>query len=194
MNKKSCLVIVDMINGFIKEGALSDPSINLITPGIIEMIKKFRQMEYPIINFQDAHDENANEFKSFPKHCIKGTFESDLIDELKPFASTFITLYKNSTNGFMQPQFLETFSKLACDEFVIVGCCSDICVLQFGLSLQGYINENNLNVKLNVPRDLIETFNAPGHHQDACNATSITLLKAAGVEILKSYKEYDNEQ
>ena len=33
------LIVVDMINGFIKEGNMADPTINHITPKIIKLIK-----------------------------------------------------------------------------------------------------------------------------------------------------------
>ncbi len=186
MKNKSCLVIVDMINGFVKEGALSDVSIQKIVPGIVELTKKYQVENKAILSFQDAHSEDAKEFLSFPKHCLKGTAESELIQELKPYQDKMIQLYKNSTNGFMQDEFLDVFHKLDCDEFVVVGCCTDICVLQFSLSLQGYINEQDLNKKIIVVEDLVETFNAPGHAQQEYNKMAVSLLKGAGITVKNS--------
>ncbi len=184
--KKSCLVVVDMINGFLKEGALSDTTIQKIIPNVKQLIEKYVDQNQAIINFQDAHEEEAAEFSTFPKHCVKGSFEAELIEELKIYEKSMITLYKNSTNGFMQPQFLPLFNDLDCDEVVVVGCCSDICVLQFTLSLQGYINEHNLKIKVKVAQDAIETFDAPGHNQLECNRTTIKLLQGAGVEVINA--------
>ena len=38
---KKLLVIIDMINGFVKEGALADKQINNITPNIIKLIEEY---------------------------------------------------------------------------------------------------------------------------------------------------------
>ncbi len=189
MKNKSCLVIVDMINGFVKEGPLSDSSIQAIVPAIKSIAENYIQKNLPILSFQDAHELDAKEFKSFPVHCLKGSVESELIDELKVYEKEMIPLYKNSTNGFMQPEFLELFHRLDCEEIVVVGCCTDICVLQFALSLQGYINEHGLNVEVKVVEDAVQTFNAPGHDQDTCNINALQLLRAAGVELV-SLKEF----
>ncbi|MFV0479473.1 MAG: cysteine hydrolase family protein [Anaerorhabdus sp.] len=186
MKDKSCLVVVDMINGFVKEGALSDQSIQRIIPSVKSLIEKYIKEDGTIISFQDAHEEDAQEFNTFPIHCVKGSIESDLIEELKPYEKEMIPLYKNSTNGFMQPEFLGLFQRLDCNDYVIVGCCTDICVLQFALSLQGYINEHNLNCRVKVVEDAVETFNTDVHNQASCNANAFQLLKSAGIALVKT--------
>lgn len=186
---KKCLVIIDMIHGFIHEGALSDPSIDEITPNIVSLTKYFIEKDYPILNFQDSHDESANEFTAFPPHCLIDSHESELIDELLPFKDKMTTLYKNSTNGFMHPNFINEFNKIDANEFICVGCCTDICVLQFALSLNGYINQHNLNVKVSVVKDTVETFGLPGHEQSQFNEMALTLMANAGIKIIDSYKE-----
>ncbi|MEG1463060.1 MAG: isochorismatase family protein, partial [Anaerorhabdus sp.] len=115
--------------------------------------------------------------------------EAELIDELVPFKNKMVTLYKNSTNGFMHPDFINVFDKIHADEFVCVGCCTDICVLQFALSLKGYINQHNLKVGVSVVRDTVETFGLPGHEQGQFNEMAITLMANAGIKIIDSYKE-----
>ena len=81
---KKLLLVIDMVNGFVKEGALADKAINNITPNIINLIKKYVQEENDIISIQEGHNENSKEFKNFPKHCILGTEAAELIEELKP--------------------------------------------------------------------------------------------------------------
>ena len=46
---KKLLLVIDMVNGFVKEGALADKAINNITPNIINLIKKYVQEENDII-------------------------------------------------------------------------------------------------------------------------------------------------
>ncbi len=81
------LVVVDMVNGFIKKGAMADPNINHITEGIEKLIQKFKSENEGIAFIKDTHDETSTEFKKFPPHCIKGSSEEELISELKPFES-----------------------------------------------------------------------------------------------------------
>ena len=82
---EKCLIVVDMVNGFVREGVLHDDNISKIIPRQIELIKE-NQLEGNLIIFiKDTHDENAIEFKRFgnTKHCVRGTREADLVDELK---------------------------------------------------------------------------------------------------------------
>ena len=132
---RSLLVVVDMINGFIHTGALADPKIDHIIPAVVETVNAYLKHDFPVLAFRDCHNESAKEFSSFPPHCLKDSEESELIDELKPYADQFIILDKNSTNGFVQPEFLEVFQQMTdLRSVMIVGCCTDICVLQFALS------------------------------------------------------------
>ena len=39
---KKLLLVIDMVNGFVKEGALADEYINNITPNIIKLIEEFK--------------------------------------------------------------------------------------------------------------------------------------------------------
>ena len=75
------LVIVDMVKDFVNEWPLADNKISKITPKIIEQIKYFLSNSLPIISFRDCHSSD-DEFKIYPPHCIKGTSESELVNEL----------------------------------------------------------------------------------------------------------------
>ena len=89
------LFVIDMVNGFVKEGAMHDIKIMSIVPCIENLVREFDGDCYFI---RDAHDRDAVEFKSFPSHCVKGTSESEVIDELRPYVKKEIL--KNSTNAF----------------------------------------------------------------------------------------------
>ena len=80
--EKTKLCIVDVINGFIKCGPLSDESISQIIPEINLLSKVASEKGMEIISFYDNHDENSPEFESFPPHCLEGTEEASVVDEL----------------------------------------------------------------------------------------------------------------
>ena len=187
---RSLLVVVDMINGFIHTGALADPKIDQITPAVLDTVKAYLKRDFPILAFRDCHNESAKEFSSFPPHCLKDSEESELIKELKPYADQFIILEKNSTNGFVQPEFLEVFQQMTnLRSVMIVGCCTDICVLQFALSLKGYINQNDLSIEVIVPKDQVATFDAPGHSAKDYGHWALKLMANAGIHVVNNEEE-----
>ena len=174
---KRAIFVIDMINGFVKEGLMHDEYIMQIVPYIQ---KALNQVEKKNIFFiADTHEETAIEFKAFPTHCIKGSKESEVIDELKDWVVNPI-IEKNSTNAFhvMDKGLLDDY-----DEFVLVGCCSDICVLQFALSLKTYFNQCNLNKNVIVLKDGIATYQGEGHERDLYHELAINLMRQSGISI-----------
>ncbi|MEY8467891.1 cysteine hydrolase family protein [Faecalibaculum rodentium] len=103
--KQPVLFVVDMINGFAKQGALADPAISDAAPNIRKLIQS---LNAPTWFVADEHDWNAREFDAFPPHCLKNTEESDIIDELADCVEHRIP--KNSTNTFFAPDF-RSFSR-----------------------------------------------------------------------------------
>src|SRR3712207_4615476 len=97
-SNETALIIVDMINGFAKQGNLMSPRIKDIIPRVVNTTKICENNGFSIIAFLDAHTIDSIEFQNYPVHCLKGTFESQLINELKVFKSIHI-IDKNSTNG-----------------------------------------------------------------------------------------------
>ena len=72
---RSLLIIVDMVNGFVKEGALADPNIQKIIPRQLELLKQYLNEKSAVVFIKDTHEKESSEFKNFPPHCIKGTEE-----------------------------------------------------------------------------------------------------------------------
>lgn len=181
--KRPIIFVVDMINGFAKEGALSDQDILKIVPDIKTLLDKVR----PSIFICDAHDLNSREFQAFPLHCIKNTDESKVIDELKPYAKK--TIYKNSTNAFVSEgvqSFIEN-ELAAYQDIIIVGCCTDICIMQFALCMNTYLNQNELHdKKVIVPINMVETFHIPNAHDSMkWNEVACNLMLANAISVVE---------
>ena len=180
---KKLLVIVDMVNGFVKEGALADPKINQITPNIISKINEYLENSLPIISFRDCHKTNDIEFNTFPPHCIKGTSESNLIDELKPFEDYFIDIEKDTTNGYNTDAFKNYISNNTFDIIEVTGCCTDICVETFSLSLKDFFKENNIFTEIVVIENAVFTFDSPTHNAGQMHKKSIEKMRNNGIII-----------
>jgi len=182
---KKLLLIIDMINGFVKEGALADKQINNITPNIIKLIKENIKNDDEIITFQDGHSKNSKEFESFPVHCVLGTKEAELIDELMPYKDKMKLIRKNSTSGLVTSELLKYMEEKGkqLEEIVITGCCTDICVINFALPLKNYINEHNLNIKVKIYKNAVETYDSPIHNREEYNEIAFKIMNLNGIEI-----------
>ncbi len=186
---RSCLMIVDMINGFVKEGPLADPAICSIIKPIEQIIKDFIQKKDPVIAFCDAHDTNAKEFEVFLPHCIKGTKESELIEEFLPYKDDMIVFEKNSVNSFFAPGFENWLNDqpVFC-EYIITGCVTDICVFQLAASLVAYFHQHNITTNIIVTKDTSETFDIDQHPRESFNFMAYTLLAQLGVKVMDQYE------
>lgn len=183
---KKLLVIIDMVKGFVDEGNLADKNINKITPNIIKLIETFIASNNPIVTFRDTHKENDEEMKTYPLHCLAGTAECELIDELKPWSNNFIDIKKNTTNGFETDEFKSLINNNYFDEVHITGCCTDICVECFALSFANYIKEHNLNTKLIVYQNAVYTFDNPSHRAEKCHEESLKRMEENNITIKNS--------
>lgn len=160
---ETALIVVDMVNGFVNEGVLHDKNIRKIVPRQLELLEEAEKKGSLIILVKDTHNKNATEFKRFGNttHCIKGTSEAELIDELKPFEQkeNVITVEKNSTSLMESPEFREIVRQAEnLKEVNFVGCCTDICVFNGAMGLANYYDEWNRDVTINVHEDAIATY------------------------------------
>lgn len=183
----SALIVVDMVVGFVEEGILSSPRVKDMSTNLLELNN--RTEGYNKVYFVDSHNENAEELKSYPVHCIASTKEEELIDGLKESVikeDNITVIKKNSTNGFHVPEFKNWLDKIVdkVDNFIVVGCVTDICVLQFVLTLKTYFNQMDLSKRVIVPANCVETFDIPGHPGDEMNLFALANMKSNGIEIV----------
>ena len=189
-NNKTLLITVDMINGFITEGNLHCTSIKRIVPTVLELNSKLNNCAK--VFFADAHEEDSLEFKSFPKHCLIGSTESNIIDELIEVSKSALTYSKTTTNGFWTYEFRKLIENNTFKNVLITGCCTDICILNLALTLNTYFINNNENVNVIVIEDGVDTFDAPGHNADAYNIMSFNILKSNGIQVLRLNKKEES--
>lgn len=183
---KTALFVVDMVVGFVYSGALSSPRVAEIVNNIAELNKKTKG--YNKVFFLDNHEKDSQEFKFFPSHCVEGTEEAELIPELKTEDSEGHTHYikKNSTNAFHSKGFKNWLQKYEnqIENFIITGCVTDICVLQFALSLKSYFNEHNIDKKIIVPANCVETYDGGSHDGNLLNIFALYNMHTSGIEII----------
>ena len=182
------LFVIDMINGFVRRGALHDPAIAEAAQPIKDLIEL---LECRTVFVADSHPPKTREFLSYPAHCVIGSGEDEVIDELKPYIHQLIR--KNSTNTFFAPDFQDFLNEELRNyrEIILTGCCTDICVMQFALTLNAWLNEHNVNdVRIIVVSDCVETYHIDEVH-DAyeMNAFALQTMKGNGIEIAGSIED-----
>ena len=185
--KKPVILVVDMVNGFVKEGALADTAImDIVT-------NQKRLMDVLLcknVFICDSHPPKTREFDSYPPHCVIGTKECDVIEELNPYIQEIV--HKNSTNAFVSLEFQEFLKNIDFyRDIIIVGCCTDLCILQLGLCLQSWLNEHNMvEHRIIIPTDCVETYHIEDvHDAKTWNNMALENMKTNGITVVSSIVE-----
>lgn len=181
--KDSLVVMIDMINGFCKFGALSSPNVEKLIPKMGLFLDECIEKDIPILAYQDSHEkQDCEEFNYYPPHCQKGSDESEIVDELKRENMTVVP--KNSTNGFLAKNPLELFPHVK--NFLVIGCVTDICVRDFSATMSKYLQEKNIHGKVYVIENLVDTYQIDSlHEREVEHILALYHLKSEGVGFLR---------
>lgn len=126
-------IVIDMQNGF-TTGSLANLAAQEIIPRIKEEIEKARKKGATIVYTRDTHQDNyleTGEGKHLPiKHCVEGTDDWQIVDELKPGDDDVIINKEHfgysAWDDYIKPG----------DEVTMVGTCTDICVVSNALAIK----------------------------------------------------------
>lgn len=160
--KKVGYVYVDPVNGFctVGAGALAPPAPN---PQVDKMIRNMNALAKinkdndgkRILIFQDTHTKPE---PPYPDHCMVGTGEELLVDDLKWIVEGdgAYVVEKDCINGYVGSnfelldgegttnEFVEWANSGEFDTLVILGICTDICVMDFVLTALSSRNHGEL--------------------------------------------------
>ena len=139
------LVVIDMQNDFVT-GSLQNAYAKPIIRTIIERIEEAKRDGDFVIFTKDTHNSDylyTKEGMKLPvKHCIKGTWGWEIVDELKPYAEY---IYEKSTFGCVE--LAENLKQVHFDSITLVGTCTDICVLSNAVLLKSYFPDKEIIVE-----------------------------------------------
>ncbi|NLM10403.1 MAG: cysteine hydrolase [Clostridiaceae bacterium] len=185
---KTAFIIVDMINGFVREGALQSPRAEGVIPEITRLSKACDELKIPKIAFADNHTNESPEFDSYPEHCLGGTSESEVVDEIKEIGG-YTLIPKNSTNGFLEEEFQNWLKQNQhINTFIVTGVCTDICVQQFSITLKTWFNSRNKKSRIIVPISMVDTYDLDIHDAELTNIMALYNMSINGVEIVTDIK------
>lgn len=128
---REALLVIDMLNDFVLEGApLEVPETRKIIPAIRREIGQAHKEGKPVIYVCDAHEPDAREFSKFgwPAHAVRGTAGAEVVAELRPGKGDTV-IPKTTYSGFFRTDLDETLRKLGVDRVRLTGCVTHICIL-----------------------------------------------------------------
>ena len=163
------LVVVDMQNGFLREGNLASADCLAVLPNVVREVDGALRAGDHVIFTADTHEPDDLEFDIFPTHCIRGTTEADLVDELAGFLEhdRAHLVRKRRYSALFETEFEGLLHRYAIDRVRICGVCTDICVLHTTADLR------NRDVLVTVVADATATFDAPEHGAEQVRETSL---------------------
>jgi nicotinamidase-related amidase len=194
------VVVVDLTNGFCHQGPLSSPRVAALLPRVAELLTAAHTAGVrAIVLPQDAHAPDAEEFGSFPPHCVRDTSEALTAPELRqlPFASKFTVVPKNSISSTIATGFDDWDARGGpYATYLVVGDCTDFCIYQAATALKLRSNARQLGTRVIVPVDCVDTYDIPldtaraigaePHPADLIHHVFLHSLATNGVEIVAS--------
>ncbi|KJS89727.1 MAG: isochorismatase [Desulfosporosinus sp. BICA1-9] len=180
--KKTVLIVIDMVKGFAKEGALYSPRIEGLISEIGRVIQLCIDCGIPILALADSHTKESPEYKRYPIHCGFNSKESEIVDEFRDHCRVFD---KNSINGYLEEEFQEWINAHPdINTFLVVGDCTDICVSSFALTAQADFDRKNKDSSVIVLTKGVETFDIPGTHDgDFYQMLGLMYISSNGIKL-----------
>ena len=207
------LVIVDEVNGFASVGAgnLAPPVPNEQVATMVaetdRLARAFTAKDWKILAFLDTHVPGKPE-PPYPPHCEAGTGEENLVPELlwleRDPNTTLVR--KDCINGFVgaiRPDgsnaVVDWVNDAGLQRLLVVGICTDICVMDFVLTLLSARNHDlmpslkDISVyakgcsTYDLPMSVAEELGLPrtaAHPQNLAHHMGLYFMASRGAEIV----------
>ena len=153
----NAVLVVDMLRGFLEAGnpLYCGEAARRIIPNVQRLLAREQQRGSHLIFIMDNHDPDDLEFRMFPRHCVAGTPEAEVIPELAGFPGERIP--KRRYSGFFGTPLEERLRELKPEKLIVVGVCTDICVMHT------VADARNRDYPVEVPRDCVASFDERMH-------------------------------
>ncbi len=211
------LIIVDEVNGFATVGAgnlapqTPNEQVSTMVSETNRLAHSFIEQGMPVLAFLDTHESGKPE-PPYPPHCERGTGEEELVPELKwiekePLATL---VRKDCINGFIgsfQPDgsnsIIDWVKENSVKNVLVVGICTDICVMDFVLTMLSARNHGMLQglnevvvydkgcSTYDLPRDVVKEIGLPpstSHPQDLTHYMGLYFMASRGAQLVNSAK------
>jgi len=195
----TAIVSVDMVKGFCNFGPLASPRVaNIVNPIVSLFTAAWSGGMHQILFIHEDHEPDAVEFDAWPPHCIRGTAEAEPVEEISslPFFDQMVDLPKNSISSALNTGLDDWLTGHArVNTFIVVGDCTDLCTYQLAMHLRLDANARQLQRRVIVPADCVDTYDYPveaaraqggmPHPGELTHAFFLYHMALNGVEIVK---------
>lgn len=156
----NAVIVVDMQKGFMMpQGTLyCGDAARQIIPRLRERVEREQEAGAAVFFTQDSHRPDDREFAMFPPHCLEGSEEEEIVEELAPLAARARIVKKRRYSAFFETDLAGQLAALKPEKVVVMGDCTDICVLYTVAELR------NRDYAVEVPADCVASFD-PAQHQ-----------------------------
>ena len=171
------LVVVDMQKDFI-DGALGTKEAVAIVPNVVAKIKEYQEKGDTVVFTKDTHGANymdTQEGRKLPvPHCIKGTDGFELCEEVKEIISgKQYRIYEKETFGSSElAKDLASGRYADMEEIMLVGLCTDICVIANAMLCKTFLPELPVKVAADCCAGV-----TPESHKNGLNAMSMCQIE-----------------
>ncbi len=125
---KQALLIIDMLNDFVRENApLQVPKTREIIPSLQKHLAEAREEGLEVVFVCDSHAPDDPEFRVWPPHAVRGTAGAEVIAELSPGEGEMV-IAKTTLLGFYNTDLANYLTSRQADELILTGCVTNICV------------------------------------------------------------------
>lgn len=212
-NVDTGLVLVDIVNGFCTVGAGNlaptkpDKQIEQMVAESARLARVFCDKKLPVFAFIDYHRPDVPE-PPYPPHCIAGTDECKLVPELEWLeGEQNVTIrHKDCIDGFIGSMekdgsnvFVNWVKTNKLRAILVVGVCTDICVLDFVCSalsarnrgvlapLQDVIVYSQACATFDLPLHVAEAIkDTIAHPQDLMHHVGLYMAQGRGAKVVSN--------
>lgn len=200
--EQTAVISVDIIKGFCTVGPLSSPRVaGIVAPIVVLFQRAWDHGIRHILLSQDTHEPDAVEFGAWPPHCVRGTEESETVDEFRrlPFFDQMILFEKNSISSGQKTGLSGWIADHPeVDTFIVVGDCTDLCVYQLAMQLRLEANAYQLRRRVIVPEECVQTYDRSleaarreggfAHPGDLMHAVFLYHMALNGIEVVRAVR------
>jgi nicotinate phosphoribosyltransferase len=153
----NAVLVIDMIKGFLEKGypAYCGRRARGIIPNVQGLLERELAQGAKAFLLCDHHAPDDPEFKMFPRHCVEGTVETEIVPEFAGYPGEVIA--KRRFSGFFDTPLEKKLSQLKPDKLIVCGICTDICVLQT------VADARTRDYEVEIPVDCVASFNEAAH-------------------------------
>jgi nicotinate phosphoribosyltransferase len=176
----NAVLVADMLRGFLEEGypLYIGARARRIIPNIQGLLEQELARGSRVFFICDNHDPDDLEFKMFPRHCVAGTVETEVIPELSKYPGEVIP--KKRYSIFFNTTLDQKLRELKPEKLIICGVLTNICILH------SVADARNLDYTVEVPVDCVASNDERAHeialeHIEKVSGAKLTSFRTSQV-------------